>query len=75
MVSPKYPRECPDSSSPAIRGQGDVDVMGSSKVFLAFDVRDGLSAVSVAQAQGSAWLVKSLHDTHMSKDTLVPCPG
>ena len=48
--------------------------MGSSKVLLAFDVRDGLSAVSVAQAQGSAWLDKSLHDTHMSKDTLVPCP-
>lgn len=47
-------------------------VIDSSKTF---DERDRLPTVSIAWAQGSAWLDKSLPDTYVSKETLVPCAG
>lgn len=50
-------------------------VIDFSKVFLNFDERDRLPTVSIAWAQGSAWLDKSLPDTYVSKETLVPCAG
>lgn len=54
----------------ARRGCGEVGLWGPTKSSQSLDVRNGLSVVSIPWAQGSVWLEKSLHGTHMSRTPL-----